>query len=155
MHTGRPRGKGSTAATRELHVTELSIAMLISIMFECHQQRWQLLVLVLNCPSCFYFVAIQKLYDFRTVRPRSILRMILVAPRTTRPRRSSSSGALMPHAYDTTCRWQRGIQPLPNTAIALPNQWYTCTAPWDAPEPLGTVHLARHRSEGKAMCDVQ
>ncbi|KAM0692920.1 hypothetical protein Q7P36_007477 [Cladosporium allicinum] len=40
--TGRPRGKGSTAATRELHVTELSIAMLISIFFDnvtTHQQR--------------------------------------------------------------------------------------------------------------------
>lgn len=33
----------------------------------------------------------------------------------------------MPHAYDTTCRRQKGIQPLPNTAIALPNPWYTCT----------------------------
>lgn len=59
--TGRPRGKGSTAATRELHVTELSIAMLISIFFDnvtTHQQRC---VLVLNYSSCFYFVAIQTL----------------------------------------------------------------------------------------------
>jgi hypothetical protein len=121
---------------------------------QCHQHvarlGTELLVVFLLCPG-----------EYRTVRTCSILRMILVAPRTRRPRRSSSSGALMPHAYDTTCRRQKGIQPRPNTAIALPNPWYTCTAPWRCARTTGCSSPRTASFGGKkgcciiAMCDAQ
>ena len=96
----------------------------------------------------------KRFSEHRTVRTCSILRTILVTPRTMRPRRSSSSGALMPHAYDTTCRRQKGIQPLPNTAIALPNPWYTCTAPWRCVRTTGCSSPRTASFGGRIGCCI-